>query len=86
MEKSIYAKEYRVLLKLLRETRKAAGLTQIEVSKRLGETQTFVSKCERGERRIDLLEWLQFCKAMETEPEEFLKTLKSRLLTSVDYP
>jgi len=80
MEKSIYAKNYKIFLELLREFRKSAKLTQIDLAERLGVTQSFISKCERGERRIDLLEWLKFCKAMETKPGEFFKVLEARLM------
>jgi ribosome-binding protein aMBF1 (putative translation factor) len=40
---------------------------------RLGETQSFVSKCERGERRMDIVELREFCKAMGLTLEKFVK-------------
>ncbi|MEB5967395.1 helix-turn-helix domain-containing protein [Comamonas testosteroni] len=40
-------------------------MTQIELAARLGETQVFVSKCERGERRLDLVETIEWCKALD---------------------
>ena len=43
--------------------RKDARLTQEELARRLGQTQSFVSKCERGERRLDIVEVREFCKA-----------------------
>jgi len=46
---------------ILRELRLSAGLTQVELSKRLGRPQSFVSKVERAERRLDLVELRQFC-------------------------
>ena len=64
MQKSIHSREYRTFLRLLREARESAGLTQEELGGHLGETQTFVSKCERGERRLDLVETWQFCAAL----------------------
>ncbi|GAB4287626.1 MAG: hypothetical protein Fur0025_21220 [Oscillatoriaceae cyanobacterium] len=56
MEKSIFTQEYGIFLSHLRSARKGAGLTQEQVADRLGQTQSFVSKCERGERRIDVVE------------------------------
>ena len=56
MEKSIYTREYEVLLRLLREARERADVTQIELAKRLAQTQSFVSKVERGDRRLDLVQ------------------------------
>ena len=64
MEKSIYSKEYRLFLELLRTTRLKAGFTQEEVANALGQTQSFVSKCERGERRLDVVEVRAFCNAI----------------------
>ncbi len=64
MDKSIFSREYEVFLRRLREARHGAGLTQEQLAERLGQTQTFVSKCERGERRLDLVEARAFCVAM----------------------
>lgn len=54
MDKSIHSKEYAVFLHHLRQARKKAGMTQEQLARRLAETQSFVSMCERGER------WLEF--------------------------
>ena len=56
MEKSIYSAEYQRLCGLLRELRHEAGLTQVQVAARLGVPQSFVSKYESGERRLDVVE------------------------------
>lgn len=53
---------YRHFLVRLREARERAGLTQVEVSKRLKVPQSFVSKCESGERRIDVVELAAFAR------------------------
>lgn len=50
------------MLKRLREARKKAGLTQVEVAKALGRPQSYVNKCELGERRIDPVELQRFAK------------------------
>jgi transcriptional regulator with XRE-family HTH domain len=64
MEKSLFTSDYRAVCRLLREKREAAGLTQVEMAERLDETQSYVSKCERGDRRVDLVQLRQFCRAM----------------------
>ncbi len=56
MEKSIYSAEYQRLCTLLRELRLEAGLTQVQVAERIDEPQSFVSKYESGERRLDVIE------------------------------
>jgi len=54
--------EYRRILQRLREARAAAGFTQLEVARKLGRAQSYVSKCESGERRIDPVELAAFAK------------------------
>lgn len=56
MAKSVYTKEYRELLAKLKRARKEAKLTQVEVARRLRKPQSFVSKFESGERRLDPVE------------------------------
>lgn len=79
MEKSVFNQDYTLFLALLRSTRKSAGLTQKQVAARLKQTQSFVSKCERGERRIDIIELLAFCQAIGIPAEEFVRQLKQML-------
>jgi transcriptional regulator with XRE-family HTH domain len=76
---SVYSREYKVFLKLLRQERKKTGLTQIDLAKRLQRTQSFVSKCERGERRLDIIEARRFCRAMGTDLTSFVASLDSAL-------
>lgn len=56
MHKTIYTRQYEVLLTILREARAVAELTQAELAKRLGISQSDVSKCEMGTRRLDIIE------------------------------
>ena len=57
---SIHTREYQKLLERLKAARQKAGLTQVEVGEELGLTQSVVSKCESGERRIDAVELKAF--------------------------
>ena len=82
MQKSIYSREYRLFLQHLRRARERANLTQGELARRLGCTQSFVSKCERGERRVDVIEFWSFCRAMKLDVEAFILQLKSALRES----
>jgi transcriptional regulator with XRE-family HTH domain len=75
MQKSPFSKEYRIFLRALRAARKEAGLTQDEVAAKLGQTQSFVSKCERGERRIDVIELYHFCDAFGIRLADFVREL-----------
>ena len=64
MEKTIFSQEYRVFIDLLIEARQKAGLTQEEVAHQLGTTQSVISKCERRERRMDIVEVRAYCRAL----------------------
>ncbi|MCX7168918.1 MAG: helix-turn-helix transcriptional regulator [Proteobacteria bacterium] len=73
MEKSLHSLEYKLLLEMLREIREAAGLTQEDMATKLNATQSFVSKCERGERRLDVVELRSWCAVIGTPFPAFLK-------------
>jgi len=78
MDKSTFTREYRILTDLLRRERVKAGLTQDALAEKLGETQSFVSKCERGERRLDLIQLQQFCRAIGVELADFVKKYQAQ--------
>ena len=56
IQKTIYSREYAVVLRLLKAARKESGVTQVQLAERLGQTQSFVSKVERGESRLDIVQ------------------------------
>lgn len=73
MEKSIHSREQKRLAALLRQVREDAGLRQVDVAKRLGEPQSFVSKYESSERLLDLLELRQVCKVLGISLTDFVR-------------
>ncbi len=72
LTKSIYDEEYRMLIGALRTARLTAGMTQQELADKLGRQQSFVAKIEGCERRLDVVEFLQICRALEVRPHTFL--------------
>ncbi len=64
---------------LLRQIRLDAGLSQIELAQRLGLAQSFISKYEQGERRLDLLELRQICQVVGMSLEEFVRKFEDSL-------
>jgi transcriptional regulator with XRE-family HTH domain len=66
---------YDALQKALTETRLNSHLTQQEVALRLGKPQSFVSKYESGERRLDVIEFLEVCEALGVRPAAILRML-----------
>lgn len=80
MPKTIYRREYDVLLTLIRKHRKDSGLTQVACSKALGRPQSFMSDVETGSRRLDIVQLRDLCKVLGVELtnliEEFENSLK----------
>lgn len=62
--KSIHRKEYGELLAALAQARKDAGLTQAELAKKLKKPQSYISKIENGERRLDVIELMEIAKVV----------------------
>lgn len=75
MPPSIHHRRYEVLRKHLRSLRRSAGLTQAELGLRLKTDQSFVSKVERGERYMDVLFYLDWCRACKQPPEAAMSVL-----------
>ena len=61
------------MIELLVAARKDAGLSQVELGKRLGQRQTFVSKFELGERRLDAAEFIAVSKAIGADPYSIMR-------------
>ena len=64
-----------MLQELLRRTRVDQGLTQQEVASRLGRPQSFVAKYEGGERRLDVIEFVQIAQALSVDPRRMFAEL-----------
>ena len=79
MDKTIYTREYTVLLRLLVERRQRSGLTQSELAKKLGLTQSTVSKFERGDRRLDVIQLRTICAQLGVSLSEFVADLEKRI-------
>lgn len=62
MAHSVHSPAYRLFLERLRAGREKAGLLQAEVARQLKKPQSYVSKCESGERRVDVIELAAFAK------------------------
>jgi transcriptional regulator with XRE-family HTH domain len=77
VERITSASDQRKLQSLLRQVRTEAGLTQEELARRLARPQSFVSKYETGERRLDVLELREVCRALELSLAEFVERLES---------
>ena len=77
MKKSTHTREYEFVVKKLVEMRQKAGLTQRELAKRLNREPSFVWRIEKGERRLDVLEFYWVCRALDTAPQSVYADLCS---------
>jgi transcriptional regulator with XRE-family HTH domain len=79
MRKSLHTKEYAAFLELLIEVRHRAGLTQVQLGQRLTFEQPAISKIERGERRVDVVELKMICDQLGISLQDFIAELEDRL-------
>lgn len=75
MKKALYEQRYAAFTDLLKEERKNADLTQAQLAKKLRRPQSYVSKYERGDRRLDVIEFLEIAKVVGFDPAALLKKL-----------
>jgi len=77
VKKALREQMYAAFASLLRDERKKAGLTQAKLAKKLRRPQSYVSKYERGDRRLDVIEFIELAWAVGFDPHEFLRKLVS---------
>lgn len=73
MPSSIFTQRHQEFIAFIASVRKAANITQVELAERLGKPQSFVSKVERGERRLDVIEFCELAEALGQDPAKLLK-------------
>ncbi len=73
MSKSVHSDDYRNIIKRLKEARSEAGLSQQDVADKLGKPQSYVSKIESGERRLDVAEIKKFANVYKKDVSFFIK-------------
>lgn len=75
VRKSLFAPEYVSIVDGLVERRKALGLSQWDMAVRLGEEQSWISKVERKQRRLDAFEYVRFCRVLDLDPGEIMRPI-----------
>lgn len=68
MTASVFTEQYYTFRALLSSYRKEKSLTQLELAEKLGKPQSYVSKYESGERRLDVIEFIDICKSLQIDP------------------
>jgi transcriptional regulator with XRE-family HTH domain len=79
VKKSIYSRENGEVVRLLKEIRQESELTQVQLAESLGITQSFLSKIERGERIVDIVQLREICHCLGTTLPKFVERLERRL-------
>jgi transcriptional regulator with XRE-family HTH domain len=74
--KSIYSNDYKKLIEWLISKRILLGITQAQLAQTLGKHQSFVSKYENAERRLDVIEFIDICSVVNADPNEIITILK----------
>jgi transcriptional regulator with XRE-family HTH domain len=77
MSQTLRSARHEALVALLVEKRKKAGLTQAAVAKKLKRYQSYVATVESGQRRIDVVEFLDLADAIGFDPREAIRRLRS---------
>jgi len=75
VEKTLTSETHSKLVRMLIDKREAAGITQTELASRLGEYQSFVARLESGQRRIDVVEFIQLSRVLEFDAKRFIEEL-----------
>ena len=79
MTRSTHHPHYQTFLALLKAERKALGVTQVELAEAIGNRQVFVSKIEKGDRRLDVVELLEYFDGIGGDVVSFVAKLKAAL-------
>lgn len=79
MDKTLATRDFHIFTALLRDTRKQAGVTQVQLAEILKQTQSYISKVERGECRLDLVQIRTWCHALGTTLPEFVAEFERRV-------
>ena len=75
LSKSVHSADQAAFCALMIKARKSAGLVQQDLADRLQKPQSFIAKYEGGERRIDVVEFIEICRALSVDPVKLLNKL-----------
>jgi transcriptional regulator with XRE-family HTH domain len=75
--RSVFSQRYAKLCSALISARREAQFTQIDLAKKLRRPQSFVSKYERGERRLDVVEFIEVTEALKIQPAKVIDEVRS---------
>ena len=71
MAKSAFTEAHRILVSALAQTRRDMGVQQVELAAQLGKDQSYISNIERGQRRVDVIEFCEIARALKIDPVDW---------------
>ncbi len=78
MVKSLHSRQYAIFRELLTQAREDAGMTQVQVATKLSKPQSYVSKYESGDRRLDVTEFVQIADILSLDISGFLDRYRAK--------
>lgn len=75
----LHSPDYTVFIEVMKAARKGHGVTQAELARRIGQPQSFVSKYERQERRVDVVEFVQIMNALNLDRADWIRIIESSI-------
>jgi transcriptional regulator with XRE-family HTH domain len=75
MPKTIHSAEYQAFLDLLVQARIKAGISQVDLAKVIKKPQSYISKYENGERRLDVIEFIIIAKTLKADPRKIFNRM-----------
>lgn len=79
MPSSLHSHHYQIFRSLLVAAREKSGLTQVQIAEKFGKPQSFISKYERGERRLDFTEFIELADMLEIDIADFVSRYQSAI-------
>jgi transcriptional regulator with XRE-family HTH domain len=79
VKKSLYKKENEIFVQVFTELRNKKGLLQTDLAKKLNVHQSFISKIETGQRRVDIIELREICRHLNTNIVDFCKAFERKI-------
>lgn len=79
MPSSLHSHHYKIFRSLLISAREKSGLTQVQIAELLKKPQSFISKYERGERRLDFSEFIELADVLKIDVTKFVEAYRSTL-------
>jgi transcriptional regulator with XRE-family HTH domain len=84
MSKSAFTDAHRILVQALAHARREAGIHQADLAAKIGKDQSYISNIERGQRRVDVIEFYTIVKAMNADPVDLFSRIARALPDTIN--